>query len=209
MSAGADEPQRAAAGSASSPRSATAPSSAGPPLVGFLGDHVTVLRALTAVAVLLGLAALLTAVVAARARSRPRKARRRFRPSLAEREAADQDAVVAAASGRPGSRRGQFQIIAPGRPGPAVSAGTAARTWRSWRFTRASGRLPSGNRPSGTRRAGRRGLVDRLRVRGAYSATAVRSARPGPRSRTGELKLDADDADRPDDQGGTGSNTRL
>ena len=35
----------------------------GPPLVGFLGDHITVLRALLAVAVLLALASLLTSAM--------------------------------------------------------------------------------------------------------------------------------------------------
>jgi hypothetical protein len=38
---------------------------AGPPVVGFLGEHLTVLRALTAVSVLLGMAALIATVIAA------------------------------------------------------------------------------------------------------------------------------------------------
>ena len=56
MSAGADEPAMAA------PRVSVIASIgycaflAGPPLIGFLGDHYTVLRALTTVAVLLALA---------------------------------------------------------------------------------------------------------------------------------------------------------
>lgn len=65
MSAGADEP-RAAAGRVSV--IATLGYCAflgGPPLIGFLGDSYTVLRALTAVAVLLGLAVLLAEVVRA------------------------------------------------------------------------------------------------------------------------------------------------
>ena len=37
---------------------------AGPPVIGFLGEQVTVLRALTTVAVLFGLAALCGAVIA-------------------------------------------------------------------------------------------------------------------------------------------------
>jgi MFS family permease len=41
---------------------------AGPPAIGFLADHVTVLRALTTVAVLFGVAALCSAVVAPEAR---------------------------------------------------------------------------------------------------------------------------------------------
>ena len=59
MSAGADEPEMAA------PRVSVIASIgycaflAGPPLVGFLGDHYTVLRALTTVAVLLAVAVLL------------------------------------------------------------------------------------------------------------------------------------------------------
>ncbi len=64
MSAGADEPQMAA------PRVSVIASIgycaflAGPPLVGFLGDHITVLRSVTAVAVLLALAVLLAGNVA-------------------------------------------------------------------------------------------------------------------------------------------------
>ncbi|HEY0002875.1 MAG TPA: MFS transporter, partial [Actinoplanes sp.] len=63
MSAAADDPAHAA------PRVSVVASIGycaflgGPPLVGFLGDHVTVLRALLAVAVLLGLATLLAGAV--------------------------------------------------------------------------------------------------------------------------------------------------
>lgn len=64
MSAGADEPRMAA------PRVSVIASIgycaflAGPPLVGFLGDHLTVLRSVSAVAVLLALAVLLAGNVA-------------------------------------------------------------------------------------------------------------------------------------------------
>jgi MFS family permease len=64
MSAGADEPRMAA------PRVSVVASIgycaflAGPPVVGFLGDHVTVLRSVSAVAVLLALAILLAGNVA-------------------------------------------------------------------------------------------------------------------------------------------------
>ena len=47
----------------------------GPPLIGFLGDQLSVLRALTAVAVLLGVAALTSAAVREPARRRPDPAR--------------------------------------------------------------------------------------------------------------------------------------
>ena len=64
MSAGADEPRYAAGRVSVIASIGYCAFLAGPPTVGFLGDHVTVLRALTSVAVLLGLAALITAVVA-------------------------------------------------------------------------------------------------------------------------------------------------
>ncbi len=64
MSAGADEPRYAASRVSVIASIGYCAFLAGPPTVGFLGDHVTVLRALTSVAVLLGLAALITAVVA-------------------------------------------------------------------------------------------------------------------------------------------------
>ena len=63
MSAGADEPARAA------PRVSVIASIgycaflAGPPLVGFLGDHYSVQKAILAVAVLLALAMLITGAV--------------------------------------------------------------------------------------------------------------------------------------------------
>jgi fucose permease len=65
MSAGADEPQHAAGRVSVIATIGYCAFLAGPPSVGFLGDQVTVLRALTSVAVLLGVAALITAVVAA------------------------------------------------------------------------------------------------------------------------------------------------
>jgi cyanate permease len=64
MSAGADEPQYAAGRVSVIASVGYCAFLAGPPSVGFLGDQFTVLRALTAVAVLLGIAALITAVVA-------------------------------------------------------------------------------------------------------------------------------------------------
>lgn len=64
MSAGADEPQYAAGRVSVIASVGYCAFLAGPPAVGFLGDHLTVLRAVTAVAVLLGIAALITAVVA-------------------------------------------------------------------------------------------------------------------------------------------------
>ena len=64
MSAGADEPEYAAGRVSVIASIGYCAFLAGPPTVGFLGDQVTVLRALTTVAVLLGLAALITAVVA-------------------------------------------------------------------------------------------------------------------------------------------------
>lgn len=65
MSAGADDPRRAAARVSVIASIGYCAFLAGPPTIGFLGDHVTVLRALLAVAALLGLAALVSASVAA------------------------------------------------------------------------------------------------------------------------------------------------
>jgi predicted MFS family arabinose efflux permease len=66
MSAAADEPARAAARVSVVASIGYCAFLAGPPLIGFLGDRVTVLKALTVVAVLFGLAALIAAVVAKR-----------------------------------------------------------------------------------------------------------------------------------------------
>jgi predicted MFS family arabinose efflux permease len=66
MSAAADEPARAAARVSVVASIGYCAFLAGPPLIGFLGDRVTVLKALTVVAVLFGLAALIAAVVAER-----------------------------------------------------------------------------------------------------------------------------------------------
>jgi MFS family permease len=63
MSAGADQPQYAAGRVSVIASIGYCAFLAGPPAVGFLGDQVSVLRAVTAVAVLLGIAALITAVV--------------------------------------------------------------------------------------------------------------------------------------------------
>jgi MFS family permease len=63
MSAGADEPPYAAARVSVISSIGYCAFLAGPPSVGFLGDHVTVLRSMLAVAVLLGVAALLTGAV--------------------------------------------------------------------------------------------------------------------------------------------------
>ena len=63
MSAGADEPQFAAGRVSVIASVGYCAFLAGPPSVGFLGDHYTVLRAVTSVAVLLGIAALISAVV--------------------------------------------------------------------------------------------------------------------------------------------------
>lgn len=60
MSAGADEPEMAAARVSVIASIGYVAFLAGPPLIGFLGDQVTVLKALTAVAVLLALASLIT-----------------------------------------------------------------------------------------------------------------------------------------------------
>lgn len=64
MSAGADEPQYAAGRVSVIASIGYCAFLAGPPTVGFLGDQISVLRALIAVTVLLGVAALLTSVVA-------------------------------------------------------------------------------------------------------------------------------------------------
>jgi predicted MFS family arabinose efflux permease len=64
MSAGADEPERAPARVSVIASIGYCAFLAGPPLIGFLGDRVSVLRALVVVAVLFGLAALIAAVVA-------------------------------------------------------------------------------------------------------------------------------------------------
>ena len=64
MSAGADEPQHAAGRVSVIASIGYCAFLAGPPVIGFLGDHFTVLHALTAVAVLLGIAALISATIA-------------------------------------------------------------------------------------------------------------------------------------------------
>ncbi|WP_063796034.1 MFS transporter [Peterkaempfera griseoplana] len=63
MSAGADEPRYAAGRVSVIASIGYCAFLAGPPSVGFLADHLTVLRAVVAVAVLLGVAALVSAVV--------------------------------------------------------------------------------------------------------------------------------------------------
>lgn len=63
MSAGADEPQYAAGRVSVIASIGYCAFLAGPPSIGLLADHVTILRALTAVAVLLGVAAAITAAV--------------------------------------------------------------------------------------------------------------------------------------------------
>ena len=60
MSAGADEPEMAAARVSVIASIGYVAFLGGPPLIGFLGDQITVLKALTAVGVLLALAALIT-----------------------------------------------------------------------------------------------------------------------------------------------------
>ena len=65
MSAGADEPQHAAARVSVIASVGYCAFLGGPPALGFIGDHISVLRAVTAVAVLLGIAALISAAVAA------------------------------------------------------------------------------------------------------------------------------------------------
>jgi MFS family permease len=63
MSAGGDEPRRAAARVSVIASIGYCAFLAGPPAIGFLGNHITVLRALVIVAVLLGVAALVAASV--------------------------------------------------------------------------------------------------------------------------------------------------
>jgi MFS family permease len=63
MSAGGDEPRRAAARVSVIASIGYCAFLAGPPTIGFLGNHITVLRALVIVAVLLGVAALVAASV--------------------------------------------------------------------------------------------------------------------------------------------------
>ncbi|HEX7661167.1 MAG TPA: MFS transporter [Pseudonocardiaceae bacterium] len=70
MSAGADEPRYAAGRVAVISAIGYCAFLAGPPAIGFLGSHFTVPRAIIAVAVLLGLAALVTSAVAPLDRSR-------------------------------------------------------------------------------------------------------------------------------------------
>jgi fucose permease len=63
MSAGGDDPRRAASRVSVIASIGYCAFLGGPPTIGFLGDHVTVLRALTVVAVLLGLAVLIADTV--------------------------------------------------------------------------------------------------------------------------------------------------
>ena len=63
MSAGADEPTRAAGRVSVIASIGYCAFLAGPPLIGLLGDHLGVLRALTTVAMLLALAVLLAGAV--------------------------------------------------------------------------------------------------------------------------------------------------
>ena len=63
MSAGADDPALAAARVSVVSSIAYCAFLAGPPLIGFIGEHSTVPRALTAVIALLGLAALIAGAV--------------------------------------------------------------------------------------------------------------------------------------------------
>jgi cyanate permease len=70
MSAGADEPQYAAGRVSVIASIGYCAFLAGPPSVGFLGQHIGVLRALTAVAVLLSIAMLMSSAVAPPQRQR-------------------------------------------------------------------------------------------------------------------------------------------
>jgi MFS family permease len=63
MSAGGDDPRRAAARVSVIASIGYCAFLAGPPTIGFLGNHISVLRALVIVAVLLGVAALVAASV--------------------------------------------------------------------------------------------------------------------------------------------------
>jgi cyanate permease len=83
MSAGADDPLRAAARVSVISSIGYCAFLAGPPLVGFLGQHLGVLHAQSAVAVLLGLAALLAGNV------------RPLRPTASTSEAAPSDESAA------------------------------------------------------------------------------------------------------------------
>jgi MFS family permease len=103
MSAGADEPQHAAGRVSVIASVGYCAFLAGPPAVGFLGDQYTVLRALTAVAVLLGIAALITAVVAP-----PRTGSRDQQPKAAGSESAeDLQCSVSGGSPRTGAGAGR------------------------------------------------------------------------------------------------------
>jgi MFS family permease len=64
MSAGADEPQHAPARVSVISSIGYCAFLAGPPLIGVLGDHLSILRALTAVAVLLGISAAVASATA-------------------------------------------------------------------------------------------------------------------------------------------------
>ena len=64
MSAGADDPRYAAGRVSVIASIGYCAFLGGPPLIGFVGDHVTVLRALVAVAVLLAIAAAVSGAVA-------------------------------------------------------------------------------------------------------------------------------------------------
>lgn len=66
MSAGSDEPRYAAGRVSVIASVGYCAFLAGPPVVGLLGEHITVLRALTSVAVMLGIAVLITSVIAPR-----------------------------------------------------------------------------------------------------------------------------------------------
>jgi MFS family permease len=72
MSAGSDDPARAAARVSVIASIGYCAFLAGPPLIGFLGSHITVLRALVAVSVMLGVAALISGEVRPLGRSTER-----------------------------------------------------------------------------------------------------------------------------------------
>ena len=82
MSAGADEPGRAAARVSVIASIGYCAFLAGPPLVGFLGDHLTVLRSLTTVAVLLALAILIAGHTAPPAGASERRVNREGEQSV-------------------------------------------------------------------------------------------------------------------------------
>jgi MFS family permease len=75
MSAGGDDPARAAARVSVIASIGYCAFLAGPPVIGFLGDRITVLRALIVVAALLGLAALIAAAVRPLPASSPESSR--------------------------------------------------------------------------------------------------------------------------------------